>query len=191
MKRDSSSLAIMNEERKVYSTRRDDLDHILGILSIRLDNPLNYLTQEQSKKFLNVSKPELLYSFFMKGTEMEDMRALHKEAEENAKSMKEAVEKVEGELCMIERDLKGKASELETLQNLKHYEKRLAFLGEERKWSILQKRIESITSMDKELLERRREMSNLKRRRDDLEKEIGSKTEETQKIKLEEEETKK
>ncbi|KAF7683221.1 Structural maintenance of chromosomes protein 6 [Astathelohania contejeani] len=137
LRRESSTLSIFNEQRRLYSSRRDDLIHILDFLSLRLDNPLNFLTQEQAKKFLNVTRPDQLYRFFLKGTEIEDMVLLHEEAQGNASQMKEMLEKISKELEELNENLRLKNEKLEILSNISKFEKEILKLEAEKKWSVV------------------------------------------------------
>lgn len=65
LKRDGTcTLRIKNEMGKIYSTKKD-LDFLLEQFQLHFGNPLNFLTQENSKKFLRITNAQNLYSLFM------------------------------------------------------------------------------------------------------------------------------
>lgn len=46
-----------------------EISSIIDAYGLRFENPLNFLTQEQSKRFLGASRPEQLYDLYYKGSE--------------------------------------------------------------------------------------------------------------------------
>lgn len=62
-----------NERGKLFKRTKGDIEGILDYYNIKFDNPLNFLTQENSKKILNVAKPQELYEFYYEGTEFKDL----------------------------------------------------------------------------------------------------------------------
>ena len=58
---------------KVMSTKRSDLEEICDYFALQIDNPMNVLTQDMARQFLNNSSPQEKYKFFMKGTQLEHL----------------------------------------------------------------------------------------------------------------------
>lgn len=130
-----SKLRIQNGEGKVWSRRSQDLEDIIDMYSLYFDNPLNFLTQDMSKKFLNMSKPQMLYSFFHKGTEIENMEILHDEACEQVERMRTKMESIEEEVAVLDRELAEKNERLVYLSEVADFKQRLKELECERRWS--------------------------------------------------------
>ena len=132
-----SKLRILNSGNKVWSKKKQDMEDIVDFYSLHLDNPLNFLTQDMSKKFLNLSKPQALYSFFLKGTEIESMEVLHAEAYDQVERMRTKIDKIEDDLDVLEKDFSEKNKRLGYLTELTNFKEDLKDLEEERKWSEL------------------------------------------------------
>ncbi|KAF2803704.1 P-loop containing nucleoside triphosphate hydrolase protein [Mytilinidion resinicola] len=67
----SNSYKIKNTNDKTVSTKKADLDDILDAFCLQLDNPMNVLTQDMARQFLNHSNAKDKYKFFLKGTQLE------------------------------------------------------------------------------------------------------------------------
>jgi len=65
-----STYRLLDEDDKVKSKKKADLDAMLDLFNIQVDNPVAVLDQEESKKFLK-GRPEDKYAFFCKATELE------------------------------------------------------------------------------------------------------------------------
>ena len=55
------------------STKRIELEDISDHFSLQLDNPVNVLTQDMARQFLNSSSAKDKYKFFVKGTQLEQL----------------------------------------------------------------------------------------------------------------------
>jgi len=55
------------------STKRAVLDEISDYFALQLDNPVNVLTQDMARQFLNNSTPADKYKFFLKGVQLEQL----------------------------------------------------------------------------------------------------------------------
>ncbi|GAA96111.1 hypothetical protein E5Q_02772 [Mixia osmundae IAM 14324] len=59
---------------KILSTSKADIDKICDHARLRIDNPLNVLTQDEARSFLSASTPKQKYSWFLKGTQIETLK---------------------------------------------------------------------------------------------------------------------
>lgn len=130
-----SKLRIYSSDNKTWSKKKQDLDDIIDLYSLYFDNPLNFLTQDMSKRFLNLSKPQTLYSFFLKGTEIENMEELHNEAYDQVARMQTKIEHIEEELDTINEELCEKNEKLGYLDEASNFRETLKSLESERMWS--------------------------------------------------------
>ncbi|KAF8551706.1 P-loop containing nucleoside triphosphate hydrolase protein [Imleria badia] len=69
----SSSWKIMSKEGTVISNKRDELAAICDHMNIQVDNPMNVLTQDAARQFLNASHPSDKYKFFLRGTQLSQL----------------------------------------------------------------------------------------------------------------------
>ena len=69
----SSSFKLKSAIGRLISTRKGDLEDICDYFALQIDNPMNVLTQDMARQFLNSSSPYDKYKFFMKGTQLEHL----------------------------------------------------------------------------------------------------------------------
>src|SRR5215469_10693094 len=107
-----SGFKLKNEMGKIISTGRQELEEILDAFALQLDNPMNVLTQDMARQFLNSSSASEKYKFFLKGTHLEDLDRDYKvmaetletngqrlkEIEEDSAGLKQAHERAEERL---------------------------------------------------------------------------------------------
>lgn len=67
----SSGFKLKSHNGRLISTRKGDLEEICDYFALQIDNPMNVLTQDMARQFLNNSSPFDKYKFFMKGTQLE------------------------------------------------------------------------------------------------------------------------
>ncbi|KAN0087613.1 hypothetical protein V8E55_006234 [Tylopilus felleus] len=69
----SSSWRIMSKDGTLISNKRDELAAICDHMNIQVDNPMNVLTQDAARQFLNASHPSDKYKFFLRGTQLSQL----------------------------------------------------------------------------------------------------------------------
>jgi structural maintenance of chromosomes protein 6 len=154
----SSSFNISNKSKKNYSTKMEDLEYILDYFNIKLENPLNYLTQEQSKRFLSSSDPSHLYKLFMKGTEIADIKLINDKYESNIAKLKEKIANIEKSVEEINQDLDQESKRMEILANIDNLQDSIEKDKNELKWAdvyLVKKEVENleieISNLEKEI----------------------------------------
>ena len=83
----SSSFKLKSSTGRLISTRKADLDDICDYYALQIDNPMNVLTQDMARQFLNNSTPSDKYKFFMKGTQLEHLDGDYLIVEQNLETM--------------------------------------------------------------------------------------------------------
>jgi len=67
----SSGFKIKSANGRIITTKRAELDEITDHYNLQMDNPVNVLTQDQARQFLNNSTPVDKYRFFIRGVQLE------------------------------------------------------------------------------------------------------------------------
>ena len=141
----SSSFKLKSSTGRLISTRKADLDDICDYYALQIDNPMNVLTQDMARQFLNNSTPSDKYKFFMKGTQLEHLDGDYLIVEQNLETMdqdlwkkledlkvfEERAEKARERLRQSEKqeNLRQRIKTFENMQiwvQVEHEEKRLA-----------------------------------------------------------------
>ncbi|KAK4497238.1 hypothetical protein PRZ48_011688 [Zasmidium cellare] len=116
----TSGFKIKNDQNKIVTHRRADLDDILDYFSLQLDNPINVLTQDMARSFLSNSSAADKYKFFLKGTQLETLDADYKLFELQLDNMNEKLRARDGDIELLA------AKEKEALQRKKRADRGLA-----------------------------------------------------------------
>ena len=88
----SSAFKLKSSSGRLISNRKGDLEEICDYFALQIDNPMNVLTQDMARQFLNNSSPQEKYKFFMKGTQLEHLDGDYLIVEQN-------LDAIDTELC--------------------------------------------------------------------------------------------
>lgn len=111
-----SKTSIYNSLGKIFNVGKDEIENIINKYGLKLENPLNFLTQERSKKFLSTSRPEDLYDFYYVGTEFKSIEDDLAESMEILQDMNRKLEEAMQKKGRIEAELLIQNKNLQFLQ---------------------------------------------------------------------------
>ena len=77
----TSGFKLRDENDRVVTTKKSELEDILDAFSMQIDNPMNVLTQDMARQFLNHSTPKDKYKFFLAGTQLETLHRDYQQIE--------------------------------------------------------------------------------------------------------------
>ncbi|KRH94373.1 DNA repair protein RAD18 (SMC family protein) [Pseudoloma neurophilia] len=161
-----STMRIVGENNKTFSTKKNDLEYILDNFQLHIDNPLNFQTQENSKKFLKNTDPSTLYELFMKGTELDDITSLHEESRQKNNEMKEKLDNLNIDLSQIEKRRNETARNLNIVLEGAKLDDEIIKLKRELEWSKLfkinEERKNKIEEINKWTIEMEKEREKIK-----------------------------
>ncbi|KAF2849389.1 dna repair protein-like protein rad18 [Plenodomus tracheiphilus IPT5] len=122
----ASGFKLKDQNGKIVSTRKAELEDILDAFSMQIDNPMNVLTQDMARQFLNHSTPKDKYKFFLQGTQLENLNRDYQQIEQSLETMniKAAMKKEDlGELRSRMEHLEKQARLAQNLEKLRAKEK--------------------------------------------------------------------
>uniref|UniRef100_A0A4W6DD73 Structural maintenance of chromosomes protein 6 n=1 Tax=Lates calcarifer TaxID=8187 RepID=A0A4W6DD73_LATCA len=128
---------LRNKSGQLVSTKKEELMSILDNFNIQVNNPVSVLTQEMSKYFLHSKGEGDKYKFFMKATQLEQMR----EDFVYIKTTKHVTEDKVGQNTECLKDLKRKYLEKEdrykSLASLDEMHTKLEELQKQMAWALV------------------------------------------------------
>lgn len=89
----ASGFKLKNENGRIMSTKKGDLDSITDYFALQIDNPMNVLSQDMARQFLSISNPSDKYKSFVKGVQLEQL-------DQDYKLIEETLNGVEGKLSI-------------------------------------------------------------------------------------------
>lgn len=69
----TSSFKVMSANGKVISRKKQEVDDIVEYYCLQVDNPLNVLSQDNARQFLNQSTAKQKYKFFLQGVQLQQL----------------------------------------------------------------------------------------------------------------------
>ncbi|KAG9273575.1 structural maintenance of chromosomes protein 6-like [Astyanax mexicanus] len=143
----------------LVSSKKEELVSILDHFSIQVDNPVSVLTQEMSKHFLHSKGEGDKYRFFMKATQLEQMKEDYNYIMETKTVTQNTVEKHEEILQDLRRKYKQKEEKYKNLASIDDMQEKLEKLKHQMAWALAafhrQKTAVRDLERDKEQLARR------------------------------------
>ncbi|OIR57718.1 MAG: Rad18-like recombination and DNA repair protein [Amphiamblys sp. WSBS2006] len=164
---------IKNIQGKVISTRKEDVIKIAEYFGIHIDNPLTFLSQETSKKFLTRFTGEERFRFFLEATNIDTLVRNNEETSRNVQEMEQSIvlsrrniEEIENEMAVDERKIELRAIEAKLSKRVQCLEEEALFCrrdSAEGAWAGSQKEAAAI---EKEI-QSRKEAGGLMRKKSD------------------------
>ncbi|KAF5917321.1 hypothetical protein HPG69_008393 [Diceros bicornis minor] len=121
----------------VVSTRKEELIAILDHFNIQVDNPVSVLTQEMSKQFLQSKNEGDKYKFFMKATQLEQMKEDYSYIMETKERTKEQINQGEERLTELKRQCLEKEERFQSIAGLSTMKTNLEYLKHEMAWAVV------------------------------------------------------
>jgi chromosome segregation ATPase len=72
-KQGSSGYRLKSSTNRTISTKKGDVDDIIEYYQLQVDNPMNVLTQDAAKSFIQTSTPKQKYQFFIDGVQLQQL----------------------------------------------------------------------------------------------------------------------
>ncbi|KAI4668526.1 uncharacterized protein J4E78_002353 [Alternaria triticimaculans] len=119
----TSGFKLKNVNNKLVTNKKAELEDILDAFSMQIDNPMNVLTQDMARQFLNHSTPKDKYKFFLQGTQLENLNRDYQQIEQSLEVMNTKAEVKEADLTTLRREMEAlekkarKAASLQTMRD--------------------------------------------------------------------------
>ncbi|KAK2770859.1 DNA repair protein [Colletotrichum kahawae] len=108
----SSGFKLKSVTGKTISTKKADVDEISEYWAFQVDNPLNVLSQDNARQFLNSSSASMKYKFFVRGVQLEQL-------DNDYKLLTEILESHEAKLPSLEEHVRRSEREFSEARKLR------------------------------------------------------------------------
>ncbi|XP_060083255.1 structural maintenance of chromosomes protein 6-like [Ylistrum balloti] len=146
-----SHYKLKSEDGRLISQKREDLTYILDQFNIQVDNPVSILNQETSKNFLNSKSPHDKYKFFLKATQLEQMKMDYSMANEQKEITREIIEKKEQSLPILEKEVLDWERKYKSLTAIKELQNKIKELKDSMAWAFVMEKERGLQPLTKEL----------------------------------------
>uniref|UniRef100_A0A673JTM7 Structural maintenance of chromosomes protein 6 n=1 Tax=Sinocyclocheilus rhinocerous TaxID=307959 RepID=A0A673JTM7_9TELE len=122
---------------RLVSSKKEELISILDHFNIQVDNPVSILTQEMSKHFLHSKGEGDKYKFFMKVTQLDQMKEDYSYIMKTKTMTQNTVEKHRETLQELKRKYHAKEERYKSLASLDEMQKKLDELNNQMAWALV------------------------------------------------------
>ncbi|KAJ7341459.1 hypothetical protein JRQ81_005573 [Phrynocephalus forsythii] len=131
------SYKLKSSSGSIISSKKEELTAILDHFNIQVDNPVSVLTQEMSKQFLQSKNEGDKYKFFMKATQLEQMKEDYKYIMETKERTKEQIEKGGQFLEELRKQYMEKKEHYRSIAALSEMQNELKELSHQMAWAMV------------------------------------------------------
>ncbi|KAI0388650.1 P-loop containing nucleoside triphosphate hydrolase protein [Xylariaceae sp. FL0594] len=99
----SSGFKVKSAANRIISTKKADVDDIVEWYCLQVDNPLNVLSQDNARQFLNSAPPAQKYTYFIRGTQLEQLDDDYKVVTDYLETQRSKLAQLEENLASIRK----------------------------------------------------------------------------------------
>jgi chromosome segregation ATPase len=147
----TSGFKLRDMNGKVVSTKRQDLEDIIDAFALQIDNPMNVLTQDMARQFLNDSTPKDKYKFFLKGTQLETLQADYRLIMTELEEMESKSQTVKTDVESLKKRFETARDKAKAAENLETMKVRERTLAHQAAWSRVEEEEEGLNKIDGEI----------------------------------------
>lgn len=149
----TSSFKLKSSTGRLISNRKGDLEEICDYFALQIDNPMNVLTQDMARQFLNNSTPADKYKFFMKGTQLEHLDGDYLQIEQSIDKIDQDLVKQLKDLGVFEEEARKARSLLALSERQDSLRDRIRNLSKQMAWAQVEEQERYVESFEKDLRE--------------------------------------
>ncbi|XP_063280660.1 structural maintenance of chromosomes protein 6 [Prinia subflava] len=133
----SRTYKLRSKSGTVISSKKEELIGILDHFNIQVDNPVSILTQEMSKQFLQTKNDGDKYKFFMKATQLEQMKEDYSVIGKTKKNIHAQIEQGEERLEELKKIYLEKKENFKSIKFVNDMQSRLKDLKHQMAWAVV------------------------------------------------------
>ncbi|KAG9192367.1 hypothetical protein G6011_11101 [Alternaria panax] len=147
----ASGFKLKNVQNKLVTNKKAELEDILDAFSMQIDNPMNVLTQDMARQFLNHSTPKDKYKFFLQGTQLENLNRDYQQIEQSLEVMNARAEIKEADLSKLRNDMEKLARKAQRAARLQTMRDKEAELVKQAAWAAVREQEQEVENNVKEI----------------------------------------
>ncbi|NXO79329.1 SMC6 protein, partial [Sitta europaea] len=133
----SRTCKLKSKSGTIISSKKEELIGILDHFNIQVDNPVSVLTQEMSKQFLQTKNEGDKYKFFMKATQLEQMKEDYSFIGKTKKNTRVQIEQGEERLEELKQLYLEKKEIFKSISFVNDMQNRLKDLKHQMAWAVV------------------------------------------------------
>ncbi|XP_077590063.1 structural maintenance of chromosomes protein 6 [Stigmatopora nigra] len=150
---------LKSEGGQIISTKKEELDNILNCFNIQVNNPVSVLNQEMSKNFLHSKGEVEKYKFFMKATQLDQLKDDFINIKAVRHNSEEKLAQHHEYLKDLKRNYQEKEVRYKNLSSIDELQTKLEELQKQMAWALIDEMEKELEPM-KEKLQTDKETTN-------------------------------
>jgi structural maintenance of chromosomes protein 6 len=130
----SSGFKLKSTNKRIISTKKRDVDEMVEYFCLQMDNPLNVLSQDNARQFLNASSPALKYKYFVQGVQLEALDNDYKLVMETAENIDQKLQAAKTHVDNLRRKSEAANQQLELVQKNQEMRDKRRLYSQQRVW---------------------------------------------------------
>jgi chromosome segregation ATPase len=147
----TSGFKLRDENRRVVSTKKAELEDILDAFSMQIDNPMNVLTQDMARQFLNHSTPKDKYKFFLQGTQLEHLNKDYQQIEQSLELMNTRAEVKKTDIAVLRKRMEELTTKAQRAENLERMRAKETEIAHQALWARVEEEEAELAAADAEI----------------------------------------
>ena len=146
----TSGFKMKNAAGHTVSTKKGDVDDMIEYYQLQVDNPMNVLTQDAAKSFIQSSTPKQKYQFFVQGVQLQQL-------DNDYRLLSDTIDQIESKLLdskdnivALRKEWEESVEKAKVADQHKEMRTRIAIMGKQLAWA-------QVEDQERILVERERE----------------------------------
>ncbi|KAH8592255.1 hypothetical protein B0O99DRAFT_549081 [Bisporella sp. PMI_857] len=147
----SSGFKLKSSTGRTISTKKGDVDDLIEYYQLQVDNPMNVLTQDAAKSFIQNSTPKQKYQFFYEGVQLQQLDNDYILVLDTCDNIAQKLEDSKEDITILRKkaeDAKAKAEVVDKHQGMRREAK---VMGKKMAWSQVEDQERALAKLENEL----------------------------------------
>lgn len=149
----TSGFKVKSAEGQIISTKKSEVDEVVEFYALQVDNPLNILSQDNARQFLNASSAAEKYKYFIEGVQLEQLDRDYRLISEFVESSEAKIPLQRERLAVATRDYKEALRLSELARDSHRLKQKRRLLGYQSCWSQVTDEERKAVELDKRIVE--------------------------------------
>lgn len=147
----ASGFKLKDRNGKIVSTKKADLEDIIDAFAMQIDNPMNVLTQDMARQFLNDSNPKDKYKFFLKGTQLETLNRDYQQISQELEEQESKSQTLKSDLEVFRKHYEEAVRKARRAKNLETMRSKEVAIAHQAAWAQVESEERDLAEVEKEL----------------------------------------
>ncbi|QLI67597.1 Structural maintenance of chromosomes protein 6 [Metarhizium brunneum] len=173
----SSGFKIKNEQGRIISTKKQEVDEISEWYALQMGNPLTVLSQDNARQFLNSATPAQKYKYFVSGVQLEQLDNDYKMSQDTLDRTIILRDDLSEKIAHVKKEMEDAQRLAETVQRNNTLRERARHYRNQLVWSQVVEREQELELQNAELETRKQKIIQLEKNCDELSRALDEITE--------------